>query len=167
MISAATLVNCLQEALGDKLKSSSVWDMAPLNEAFTKLAETRVEKVRSAVEASEDAMNLMGWGNGFKKMLYKVLVPITPNYMSANDATAVIRGGIALKGWEVPNVPHTVLYEDEEKRLKKKSPAALSPATLLLTATVTAVGGLMAMRTVQKHPELLASSWKTLQSVAV
>lgn len=140
--------------------------MASLNEAFTKPAEMRVEKVRSAVEASEYTMNLMGWGNGFKKMLYKVLVPITPNSMSANDASTVIRAGTALKGWDLPNVPHTVLYEDEEKRVKKSS-AVLSPATLLWTATATAVGGIMAMRAVQKHPELLADSWKTLQSVAV
>ncbi|KAK2596434.1 hypothetical protein N8I77_013324 [Diaporthe amygdali] len=167
LVSAATLINCLQESLGDKLKSSQVWDMAPLNEAFTKVAEMRVEKVKSAVESSEDAMNTMGWGSWYKKMLYKVLVPTLPNSMQANDATTVIQGSDALHGWDLPDVPHTVLYADEERRLKKKKSATLSPATLLLTATATAVGGIVAMRTMQKHPELLVNGWRTLQSVAV
>lgn len=166
LASAATLVNCLQDALGDKLKSSPVWGMAPLDEALTKLAEMRVEKVKSAVGESEDAINLMGWGSGYQKIRYKVLLPILPNSAHADGASKVIRAGDALKGWKVPNVPHTVLYEDEEKRLGKKKSAALSPATLLLTATVTAVGGIMVTRAVQKHPELLANGWKTLQSFA-
>ena len=160
-------MNCLQDSLGDKLKTSSVWNMAPLEEAFTKLAETRYDKVTSAVDASEDAMNMMGWSNGYKKILYKVLVPIMPNSMQANDATKVIKGGEALKGWDIPDVPHTVMYEDEERRMKKTRSATLSPATLLFAATAAAVGGIMAMRATQKHPELLVNGWKTLQSLAV
>lgn len=168
LVSTATLINCLQDALGDKLKSSPVWDMAPLDEAFTKLAEMRFEKVKSAVEASEDVMNMMGWGSSYRKILYKVLVPLLPSSVQANDATAVIRGGVALQGWDLPNVPHTVLYEDEERRVrKKKSSVTLSPGTLLFAATATAVGGIMAMRATQKHPELLVNGWRTLQSFAV
>lgn len=165
LVSAATLVNCLQDALGDKLKSSHVWDMAPLDEALTKLAETRYEKVTSAVEESEDAVNLMAWGSGYQRIRYKVLLPILPNSAHADGATKVIRAGNALKGWDVPAVPHTVMYEDEEARLGRKS-AVLSPATLLLTATVAAVGGIMAMRALQKQPDLLSTGWKTLQSFA-
>lgn len=167
LVSAATLINCLQDALGDKLKTSPVWDMAPLDEAFTKLAKLRYEKVTSAVEASEDAMNMMGWGSSYKKFLYKVLVPLLPNSIQANDATTVIRGGDALQGWDLPEFPHTVLYEDEERRLRKKKSVTLSPATLLFAATATAVGGIVAMRATQKHPELLVNGWKTLQSIAV
>lgn len=167
LVSAVTLINCLQDALGDKLKTSSVWDMAPLDEAFTNLAEIRYEKVASAVESSEKAMQTMGWGSGYAKFLYKVLVPTLPNSMQCNDATKVIKGGEALKGWDVPDVPHTVLYDDEERRLKKTRSATLSPATLLFAATAAAIGGIMAMRTTQKHPELLVNGWKTLQSLAV
>ncbi|KAJ0103784.1 monooxygenase fad-binding protein [Diaporthe amygdali] len=157
LVSAATLINCLQETLGDKLKTSQVWDVANLNEAFTKLAEKRFEKVKSAVEASEEAMNMMGWSNGYKKLLYKGLVPILPNFMQANSATTVIRGGDALQGWDLPTVPHTVKYDDEEKPIEKEKSIALSPATLLLTATAIGVGGIVVMRTLQKHPELLAN----------
>lgn len=166
LVSAATLVNCLQESLGDKLKTSKVWDMAPLDEAFTKLAETRVEKVKSAVEASEEAINLMGWGSGYQRIRYKVLIPLLPNTAHADGATKVIRAGNALKGWKVPDVPHTVKYEDEETLEEKKRSAILSPAALLLTATGAAVGAIMATRAMQKNPELLADGWKTLQSLA-
>jgi hypothetical protein len=167
LVSAATLINCLQDSLGDKLKSSNVWDMAPLDEAFTKLAGTRYEKVTLAVGASEKAMNMMGWGSTYTKILYKVLVPTLPNSMHCDDATKVIKGGDALKGWDLPDVPHTVMYEDEERRVKKTRSATLSPATLLFAATATAVGGIMAMRATQKHPELLVNGWKTLRSLAV
>lgn len=166
LVSAASLINCLQDSLGDKLKSSPVWDMAPLDEAFSTLAKMRVDKVKSAVNESEEAVNLMGWGSGYQRIRYKVLLPLLPNSAHADGATKVIRAGDALKGWKVPDVPHTVMYEDEERRVEKKSSAALSPATLLLTATVTAVGGIMAIKAVQKHPELLANGWKTLQSFA-
>ncbi|KAI7773244.1 hypothetical protein LA080_011489 [Diaporthe eres] len=164
LVSATTLVNCLQDALGDKIKSSPVWDMAPLDEAFTKLAEARVDKVKSAVDASEDAVNMMGWSSSYQKIRYKVLLPLLPNFAHADGSTKVIRTGHALKGWKVPEVPHTVKYEDEEMSVKKERSAILSPATLLLTA---AVGGIMAMRALQKHPELLVNGWKILQSTAV
>lgn len=167
LVSATTLVNCLQDALGDKLKTSPVWDMAPLDEAFTKLAEARVDKVKSAVDASEDAVNMMGWSSSYQKIRYKVLLPLLPNSAHADGSTKVIRTGHALKGWKVPEVPHTVKYEDEEMSVKKERSAILSPATMLLTATVAAVGGVMAMRAMQKHPELLVNGWKSLQSIAV
>lgn len=165
LVSAAALINCLQESLGDKLKTSTVWDIAPLDEAFTKLAETRVEKVKSAVEASEEAINLMGWGSGYQRIRYKVLIPLLPNTAHADGATKVIRAGDALKGWKVPDVPHTVKYEDEETPVEKRS-AVHSPAALLLTATAAAVGGVMATRAMQKNPELLVNGWNTLQSLA-
>ncbi|KAK7700374.1 hypothetical protein SLS64_010982 [Diaporthe eres] len=167
LVSATTLVNCLQDALGDKIKSSPVWDMAPLDDAFTKLAEARVDKVKSAVDASEDAVNMMGWSSSYQKIRYKVLLPLLPNSAHADGNTKVIRTGHALKGWKVPEVPHTVKYEDEEMSVKKERSAILSPATLLLTATAAAVGGIMVMRALQKHPELLVNGWKTLQSTAV
>lgn len=166
LVSAVTLVNCLQDALGDKLRSSPTWDMARLDEALTQLADTRVNKVKSAVEESEDAINLMAWGSGYQKIRYKVLLPILPNSAHADGASKVIRASSALKGWKVPDVPHTVMYEDEERLLGKKSSSGFSTATVLLTATVTAVGGIMAMRAMQKNPELLANGWKTLQSFA-
>lgn len=167
LVSAVTLINCLQDALGDKLQASNVWDVAPLDEAFTKLAETRYDNVTEAVELSEKAMFTMGWGTTFSKIMYKILVPTLPNSMHTADATKVIKCGVALqKGWDTPNVPHSVLYADEEKRLKKTSSATLSPATLVFAATA-AIGGIMALRATQKHPELLVNGWKTLQSVAV
>ncbi|POS79400.1 hypothetical protein DHEL01_v202194 [Diaporthe helianthi] len=167
LVSAVTLINCLQDALGDKLHTSNVWDAAPLDEAFTKLAETRYANVTEAVGLSEKAMFTMGWGNTFSKIMYKVLVPTLPNSMQCADATKVIKNGVALqKGWDIPNVPHSVLYADEERRLKKtRSSATLSPAALIFAATA-AIGGIMALRATQKHPELLVNGWKTLQSVA-
>lgn len=167
LVSATTLINNLQDALGDKLKSSPVWDMAPLDEAFTKLAEARVDKVRSAVDASEDAVNMMGWSSSYQKIRYKVLLPLLPNSAHADASTKVIQTGHALKGWKVPEVPHTVKYEDEERSAKKEGSAILSPAALLLTATTAAVGGIMVMRALQKNPELLLNGWKTLKSIGV
>ncbi|KAG8157756.1 hypothetical protein KVR01_012418 [Diaporthe batatas] len=166
VVSAATLINCLQEALGDNLQTSNVWDAAPLEEAFTKLAETRYKTVTEAVGLSEKAMWTMGWGTTFSKLMYKVLVPTLPSSMQCADATKVIKTGVALqKNWDAPNVPkHSVLFDDEEKLQKRTSSGALSPAALVFAATA-AIGGIMALRATREHPELLASGWKTLQSV--
>jgi hypothetical protein len=166
LVSAAMLVNCLQDTLGDNFKTSDVWDAAQLDQAFTTLAGTRYEKVTAAVESTEKAMSMLGWGSTFDKILYKVLLPTLPVSAHCNDATKVIKGGEALKGWRLPEVPHTVLYDDEERlRSKETGPSTLSPAALIFAITAAAIGCIAAARTMHKQPEILVNGWKTLQSL--
>lgn len=169
IVSAATLINCLQDTLGlDTLKTSTTWAMEPLDAAFTTLASTRVADVENAVAASEDAMNLYGWSTPTKRILFKILTPLTPDFMAANGASAVIEKGTSLKGWGVPDREHSVPYADEKQALRsKKSAVKLSPGAVLGTATAAAVGGIVAIRAFRENPGLLAEGWKALQAVAV
>ncbi|TDZ15108.1 FAD-dependent monooxygenase ctvC [Colletotrichum orbiculare MAFF 240422] len=118
VVSAATLVNCLQEVLGDTLTGSDVWDMPSLDKAFTNLASIRVPAALDAVTRSEEAMNFSGWRDSTQRFWFKMLMPLLPNSYHANGASSMLRTGRALKGWEEPEIAHSIPYDDEKERTK-------------------------------------------------
>ncbi|KAF6816901.1 FAD binding domain protein [Colletotrichum plurivorum] len=168
IVSAATFVNCLQEALGDGLKSST-WDMATLDRAFTNLASTRVPVVLDAVERSEEVIRFCAWSTPANRLWFKTLMPILPNSYHADGASHVVKTGRALKGLALPDVAHTIPYDDEIERLQKGGKFAAPSIGSVLTATAVAVlGGVFAVRTIREHPGLAGQAleaWKTLMPV--
>ncbi|TDZ27860.1 FAD-dependent monooxygenase ctvC [Colletotrichum spinosum] len=165
VVSAATLVNCLQEVLGDTLTGSDVWDMPSLDKAFTNLASTRVPAALDAVTRSEEAMNFSGWRDSTQRFWFKMLMPLLPNSYHANGASSMLRTGRALKGWEEPEIAHSIPYDDEKERMKTNANLVTSAPSTVLTVTAAAVlGSMFVARAVQGRPDFVPDLFKAWQS---